>query len=354
MAEETPLDLNALLQQDIAETNPEAAAALTLDKPEKATPEPVATEGAEPAETDEGTEADAGAGETKGDDKPSEGEDSPTAIREYIKEQLGTEAHAWLDTFKTDEDLLKGIHEQNKLIGKKSEDAEIGKWVKSLGVSAQELADLVASKGVTPVVKPSGDPSSNGEWKSEWITIDKDGKVTPTAKAPSDIAERIKRRQVEFAEAVYDDDKLAERVRAKLLKDVDARTQAIRNESAEQAARTAQEQSFQAWQKSKETLFVSEGGTITPLGERVNEYLNSGKINPQLDWVEQGELALKMAVADAAPKPTKKPIPAKAKHQVAPAGGTAAKMTDEAFFKKYGDDLLQFATWKETGELPKT
>jgi hypothetical protein len=61
-----------------------------------------------------------------------------------------------------------------------------------------------------------------------------------------------------------------------------------------------------------------------------------------------------MAAAELAPKQIRKPIPAKAKHQVAPAKVAPPSMTDHDFMEKYGDDIGQFVAWKDRGELPKT
>jgi hypothetical protein len=361
VATETPTsDLEASFLADLTgagKTSPEATTPTTTDD--------AATETETDAgDTDAGTETDADAAATTDstttdaeatatDDAVTTEDDSPTAIRDYFKEKLGPKSHAWLDTFKTDDDFEQAVNEQNKLIGRRNEDAEVGKWVRATGLTAQEIAAVAASRGNGDTKTASATTGTNGdEWNPAWVhTNAKTGAWEPTASAPADIENRIARYRVRLADAMADPAKLAEFIKPFIAKDIDAKTQAVRQEAEAKSAQTEQTRAFEAWQESKKALLLTDNG-VTPLGAKVNEYLSSGTINPGLDWVAQAEAALKLASADLRPQPAKKPIPAKAKHQVAPAKGAAPKMTDHDFMEKYGDDIVQFAAWKERGELP--
>lgn len=326
---------------DAAQTEETAA---TEEAPEVETEQVAATTEADPP-TEETTEET----DPEGDDEQEATEDEYD-IRSYSRDLLGDDAKAWLGTFKSDEDLIKSAWETKQLVGRRNQDSEFVRNLQSLGVTAQDIQQLVAARSD----KSSETTPADVEWDPSWITVDETGKWIPTAKgrAQMDIDGKIDRYRARLTEAMADPAKLAEMLMPHLAPNLDKSAKDSKAEIEARIAADRNQREFDDWQREKkEVLFAGE--SFTPLGKRVKEILDSGDINPGLSFREQADKAFKWAMAESrtAASP-KKPVSPKAKHQIPQAPGKKSTLTDEEFFKKYGTSLAPFAKWKATGELP--
>jgi len=107
-----------------------------------------------PDPADDSAVADAPPVEKETEDPAPEGESDPPetnpddarAIVQYARELLGDDAASWLDTFKDDESFLRSALETKRMVGSRSADAEFVNRLEAMGITAQDLSNVMALK----------------------------------------------------------------------------------------------------------------------------------------------------------------------------------------------------------------
>ncbi len=353
-----------LAKQDNAETASGGGETDAGISTESTTVEETTTEAAGDLDTTQDTkpaEGEQADGHTEGGkEETTETDDADaSAIRDYFKESLGDESHAWIDQYQNDDELVKGVGELQKLLGRRTDDGNVAKWLRDNNITASDVQGIIDERQSPPA--KSNETSTKDEWNPEWAAFDKQGTLIPTASAPADFEARAEKRMAMMREAFLDPAKMYKNfIQPHLEKELAASAGTTQEETAQQIAEVQNTQRLETWKAGKHNLLFVEGTeNPTPLGAKVHEYLTAGR-HPKLGvldkskpWDEQADVALAWATADSQPKqPIEKTVPAKAKHQVAPAKGTAQKLSPAEFFKKYGTDLQLFTKYMETGELP--
>ncbi len=175
-----------------------AEAAATEEKvPDQPTKEPESTEtGGEAAESPTEPAAEEAPPDEQGGDDAGEASEEPREqdILAYMKD---VDPGLDLAKYKNDEAFLKGAGEAMRALGRREEDAQLGKQVRGvLGDQPDQLQALLEGQvPTTPAIKEpeNGKPETRPEWNPAWVTQNKEGQLVPAMGAPKDIEEKYQR-----------------------------------------------------------------------------------------------------------------------------------------------------------------
>ena len=197
-----------------------------------------------------------------------EGEEDGGDFLAYVRDAHGEDL---ADKYKTPEEAIKGLVEAYRLVGKRDEDANYGRALKTLlGGREKDLASFLA--GATQPTKPARSkladadlddfPEDADTWAHQ-IRQDDAGKLVPVAGAPSDIVERYQAYQRALEKRVMEIARSWPKL--KTLPDELQKTVAGLEETTQQAGEQA---AINQWQNQyREVLFVGGDPTATLTAE---------------------------------------------------------------------------------------
>lgn len=268
-------------------------------------------------------------------DSDAEPED-PLEISRWID---ATHKTNFAEKYKSDQEAMAAIANLSRTIGQRDADAEYGRQVRQHEAAFREY--LAAQQ--QPQKTAPADPDEPPEWDDRWVTTDTTGKLVPSATAPSDVAERYRRR-VEWRDQHFD-------TTIKRTRELEAQLQAVQNRLdgyQQSVAQTQAQRDTEAWtaQHKDELLINGTPGQPTVVGQRfIEAYEKDLATMPE----GPGKWNAALTIARAAvpqPKPTKKlPIRASRQPPVAP-----GPKTDKAPFELFsgGMSLAEYYDSKET------
>ncbi len=198
------------------------------------------------------------------------------SILGYMKE-----THSGLDyeKYQDDEAFLKGSFEAMQAMGRRDEDARLGKQLRGANLQPDQLEALL--KGQTPATpapkEPDNDKPSNGqpEWDPAWATVNDKGEVVPTMGAPKDVTAKYQAYWSWREQRLTELAKNSERFSDKRLDERDKALEAkIRDASKAETARHQQNLDIQALAEKHRNLLHVDGDPAKGLsaeGHRVEE-----------------------------------------------------------------------------------
>jgi hypothetical protein len=289
---------------------------------------------------------------------PQDGSSSAASdIRAIIKDTYGVDLES---KYADSDSALKGLVEAYKTVGRKNEDAELGRWLRQQGVEPSQIAAAIQSiRGQQPqqAQQPQQNPQAAGDFfDPRWITTDQKGQVIPTSLAPSDIEQRYARHIATQTQRLLNLDQEIERRVAEAIAKAKPEIGQEALSATERRMREEREGAeAREWaQRNRDLLWVNGqvGGNMTPLAATIEDKMRH--IDPNMPWAERLDLAKSWAIAERKPEPQKRQVPVTAKRQQAPAAQPAKKITEAEFEKMFPNaSLLEHQVFDETGELPK-
>lgn len=211
--------------------------------------------------------------------------------RERFKELTGYDAPS---KYKTDDDFYRSVGELNRTLGERSEDAELGRWLRANPKTALERLQQEYGQPPQPVAPPApaaeGPPEFDPAWEYQLFRTDPQTGQRQLVESPDpDVLAKYKRAS-EYAiarqrELILDPEKALRPVLEKFQQTaVEKAIEQIRKEAGERDAVRQREQLTQhTWgllESSKELLF--EGGDMqaaqpTQLGQWYMHFLDQAK-----------------------------------------------------------------------------
>jgi hypothetical protein len=266
------------------------------------------------------------------------------AMVDYAESILG-EKPAWLTKYTSMDDMLRGIAEHQRISGSALRESA---YLRERGITQADLDAYMASKngGQPAPTKP------DDGFKREWVGgRDEKGNWLPSASAPADFADRLRRHLQGVSDAAFLDpsgeffDKfLAARVQA----EIEKATGQVRQESAaQQEAREAQTRQETWIKQNAQHIFVNKepGGPLSPLGHKIVNLLwpdgqtaTGSLIDPTASPEKRLQFAFDMVTAQARPAPASPPVPPRAGSHPTPAKGRTLTTAEykKAYEKKTG------------------
>jgi hypothetical protein len=289
------------------------------------------------------------------------------ALQAKAAEVLGVTPE-WLNKYKSVDELIRGVNEQQALIGRQAEAMSALRWMQEHGITAQDIQAL-ASQKLNPQAPQL--PIDTG-WRAEYLAgVDDKGQPQFAATAPADAAQRYAKWQGQLREAAADPTKwskfIADSVQQQLAAVQQQTAQTLQQQQAAAQAAAQQQQAQQQhreaaahWAKTNaKDLFLNktdESGGYTPMGVAINTMLQTNPVlaNSSAPLHEKLEYAKQFVLAQATPKPPTATPPAQAGRQAAPNVAPPRPLNETEFNKKYPDaGLADFLNYMSKGIAPK-
>jgi hypothetical protein len=219
----------------------------------------------------------------QGDDKAAQdaddktGDDDPLMLAKWFDEVTGSKE---AKNYANDHEWARGTKEALSLVGKRSEDAQLGsKLLEAFGGRKEDLLKLLAG-GKPSDGKATDDQDGPIEWNDSWLTQDEQGKPVPTASAPPDALERYARLQARQREWTTDPAAVVRRILQPELKKLE---EAQSNTKAQMAEDREQTEVNSLLMEHRALLYVDGdvAGELTPEGAKIDDLVRSGKWHPK-------------------------------------------------------------------------
>jgi hypothetical protein len=272
---------------------------------------------------------DDGEADDKDDDKAAGDDDAddPLMLAKWFDEVTGSKE---AKNYTNDHEWARGMKEALGLVGKRSEDAQLGsKVLAKFRGREDELLALLDEK--QPAKKADGDGNGAPEWNPAWLTVE-DGKVVVTASAPADVWDRYQQVQTRLQQMAADPAKFFREAMAGDLKRIEA-AQAKTTQQIDEDREDATVQGLCL--KNRALLFVdgNPDSGMTVEGTKINEMVADEAWKPKItDWATRVETAIDIVKGHRPVDRSRKP-PRKAMRKADVATATKQTKSAEERFK---------------------
>lgn len=256
----------------------------------------------------------------------SEEESSDRVVLDYLKELTGEDLSG---QFANDAEFLKSHVELRKAIGRKDEDAAIGKWLKqNIGGREQEFQEWLAGQGTNGRAKPAGAKDDDDEpptlERLQFLrsqVVEKDGEVVPAPGAPRDAVDQLQRATTAYQRNVDQAARLPKTVKALQAQNerMAAELESLKTNLGQRDQQLAAHSEMRSWAAQNKDWLHDGGnldGALTEHGRKVVAFYEDPE-NAGLAPVRRLELAKQLVLAGQ-PKAKPKAKPSAASLRRAP------------------------------------
>jgi len=267
------------------------------------------------------------------DDKKADADDDPLMVAKWFDEVTGSKEAR---NYANDHEWARGMKEAVKLVGKRSEQAQLGqKVLEAFAGREDDLLNLLATgSGKTADGKPKDDLDGPIEWSDGWISQDDNGKLVPTANAPPDAMDRYRRLQARYRELATNPGGFVRRILEPELKKLE-QAQTKTKEELEQDRERSRVESLCLENKSILYVDGDPAAGMTTEGTSIQEMVLNEEWKPRItDWYTRVETAIELTRSRRPVDHTRKPPKRATRKADVAAGPRTTKSEDERLLEK--------------------